>query len=453
MHQKLLATVLLTCALLPAQTAPAAPPDEDYTIYTEHPRLLLNSKRLRLLKRERERKSPRWQQLETLIVGRAQMAEPGFANALVYQISGDEAAGRQAVNWALSAGADLRQLALVLDWCQPLLSEAQSRALEARLRQALQQTARATDAVTVRSRVFAAIALGDGATVQQIVRGWWRSQTAPALRSGKLTPTRPEAYALLELMHAVRDAVQVDLRENAPAYFHDLPAYQLLSYYPAAYPAAENDYHIPFFTGTGQPDLPIAALSRALELSFVAYESNARESQFLQGWLLHDRYTMKSTFGAPYEFLWANPYQPGLSYFHMPLRLHNKRTGQLFLRSSWDEDAAWLGYAQGQMQLFDKGKLQLISAKGSPQPIVLGDSGVLQGKSQLKWTLFPDAPEAYFVVGLKPSHAYDVEIDDEELTEEWSDVGGILFLTSLRKDGAGVRLRETEIARVPPSKD
>ena len=33
---------------------------EEYRVYTEHPRLLLRSQRLRLLKRERERQSMRW---------------------------------------------------------------------------------------------------------------------------------------------------------------------------------------------------------------------------------------------------------------------------------------------------------------------------------------------------------------------------------------------------------
>ena len=52
----------------------------------------------------------------------------------------------------------------------------------------------------------------------------------------------------------------------------------------------------------------------------MAYESNAQETQFLQGWLLLDRFVLKSAFGAPYEFLWANPYQPGLPFDKLPLR-------------------------------------------------------------------------------------------------------------------------------------
>ena len=56
---------------------------EEYKVYAEPPRLLLKPQRLRLLRRERERESPRWQHLNTLISGKAQMPEPGFALALL----------------------------------------------------------------------------------------------------------------------------------------------------------------------------------------------------------------------------------------------------------------------------------------------------------------------------------------------------------------------------------
>ena len=69
----------------------------------------------------------------------------------------------------------------------------------------------------------------------------------------------------------------------------------------------------------------------------VAFDVNAAESQVLQGWLMHDHFMLRGTFGAPYEFLWANPYQPGLSYYHVPLIYHNPDFGKLFVRSSWEE--------------------------------------------------------------------------------------------------------------------
>src|ERR1019366_2754086 len=92
------------CVTLAAQT-----PDEPVAVFTEHPRLFLRVQRIRLLKRERERASPRWQQLETLVVGGAPMPEPGFAWALYYQVTGNQEYGRKAIVWALTSGADIRQ--------------------------------------------------------------------------------------------------------------------------------------------------------------------------------------------------------------------------------------------------------------------------------------------------------------------------------------------------------
>src|SRR5205814_4439857 len=98
-------------------------PEETLKVYTEHPRLFLNAHRLKLLQREKERRSMRWQQFELLMAGHAPMPEPGFASALYYRVAGDQPSGRAAVTWALgSAGTDLRQLAIVFDWCQELLS-------------------------------------------------------------------------------------------------------------------------------------------------------------------------------------------------------------------------------------------------------------------------------------------------------------------------------------------
>ena len=56
----------------------------------------------------------------------AQLPEPGFALSLYFQVTGDDAIGKRAVDWALGSSPDLRQLALVYDWCQPLLTPAQS---------------------------------------------------------------------------------------------------------------------------------------------------------------------------------------------------------------------------------------------------------------------------------------------------------------------------------------
>jgi hypothetical protein len=74
------------------------------------------------------------------------MPEPGFALALYYAAAQSEEHGRQAVAWALSpAATDLRQLAIVFDWCQPLLGAADSKALVAKIEGLLAKNAAQQD--------------------------------------------------------------------------------------------------------------------------------------------------------------------------------------------------------------------------------------------------------------------------------------------------------------------
>src|SRR5262245_12863173 len=89
----------------PAGAEPEAELPDEFRVDSDHPRLFLPQRRVRLLRRERERRSIRWQQFELLMAGRAPMPEPGFAQALYYQAGAGDEAGRQAVQWALSAGA------------------------------------------------------------------------------------------------------------------------------------------------------------------------------------------------------------------------------------------------------------------------------------------------------------------------------------------------------------
>lgn len=127
-----------------------------------------------------------------------------------------------------------------------------------------------------------------------------------------------------EILHAIRDNVNIDLRDDVPKYFKELPSYHLHAHYPAAFPAAENEFRVPIYDCEGEPDLRAAVLSRAADFAMVAFDTNALENQFLQGWLIHDRFLMKGMFGIVYEFLWANPYQPGLSFYHVPLLRNGK---------------------------------------------------------------------------------------------------------------------------------
>jgi len=423
-------------------------PAETLRADAPHPRIFLTARRLKLLRRERERQSLRWNQFHLLMAGKAPMPEPGFAQALYYQVSGSAEAGQQAIAWALGAGADLRQLALVFDWCQDILTEAQSTSLAAKLARAIQQSRRDSSVSAVRSRLLAAVALSGHIPdvpereIEQVVHKWWEGEILPAILSGREAVGRDDIYPLMELLHVVRDNFNQDLREGAPRFFTDLPMVQLLSYYPATYPAGENDYRIPAAPHTGgEPDLRRAALSRAAEFSMVAYDSNAPGSQVLQGWLLNDHFMLRGTFGAPYEFLWANPYQPGLSYFQAPLVVRDETFGRLFVRSNWDESAAWLGFFSGELQMFQDGTVAVLDSKVAGEPLDLGKAVILFGAQTQKFKVAVEGKEPVFVVGLKPRQSYLIEVDDEELAEGQTDPGGILALDVPHDREVGVRLR------------
>jgi hypothetical protein len=412
------------------------PADQDFRVYTEHPRIFLRAARLRLLKRERERQSLRWTQFEALISGGARMPQPGFAQALYYRVSGDEAAARRAVQWASQASGDLRQTALVFDWCQEVLSPRESGALAGRLAAGIEQSGADPSVGAARSRMLAAVALAghsdqtSSREIAVLVKAWWGKRVAPGLREGRPVATRDDAYALFEFLHAVRDSLQTDLREDATAYFKDLPYSHLLSHYPARYPASENEYRIPAAKGLSEPDLDRAALSRAAELSMVAFDANAPESQVMQGWLMHDQFILRGPFGIPYELLWANPYQPGLSYYHVPLMFHDPVRGQLYARSSWEEDALWIGYADGELQVFRDGRPAIVpTGRGAGEVLLAGDATVIAAGAGSKYRIPARESEHVFVAGLEPDQAYALEIDDEELSEVRTDRGGILAFT------------------------
>src|SRR5205823_5357331 len=146
--------------------------------------------------------------------------------------------------------------------------------------------------------------------MEQTVRNWFEETIVPGLKEGRPVLQREDAWALFEILHVARDNLNVDMRDSAPQFFKNFPIDHLISHYPAIFPAPDGEYRIPSASRMKEPDLRVAALSRTAELSMVAFDSNAPESNVLQGWLMDDHFLMRGTFGIVYEFLWANPYQP-----------------------------------------------------------------------------------------------------------------------------------------------
>ena len=81
------------------ETSSARP--DTFRVYTDGPRLLLRPQRLRLLKRERARRSLRWDQFETLWTASAPFPELPWVQALRFQVADDKDAGTRAVAWAV----------------------------------------------------------------------------------------------------------------------------------------------------------------------------------------------------------------------------------------------------------------------------------------------------------------------------------------------------------------
>lgn len=437
-------------AVAQAQTAaPEAPPaDEDLKVYTEAPRLFLRPQRLRTLRRERQRESVRWLQFDALISGKVPMPEHGFALALYAKVAERPDLCREAER---GAGADVRQMAIVFDWCQPP-------GLAPKLKAAAEKLAGAGDIPSVRSRALAAIALSEAepawseAVLRDVIQRWWRGVQAPRIRQGAPFP-REQALALMELLHAVRDNLNVDLRDPVQGFFRDLPVWHMLSYYPAAYPAAENEYRVPYYQTDGEPDLRLAQYSRAAELAMVAFDSNAVENQGLQSWLLQDRYLMRGTLGIVYEFLWANPYQPGITYHFLPNVFHDSRNGRLYIRSSWEEDATFFCYDKGIGQVFEAGKRADVNVAAQAKAIRIGSASIVPAREPLRFETghtvgtpveAGEKPldESWFVVGVKPNARFHVEPDDEEMYEIRSDGGGILSFHYPKPRKMTVRLKE-----------
>lgn len=424
---------------------------DDFRADTDAPRLFLRPQRLRRLRRERERQAARWEQFARLYAGKAAFPEPVLAHALMAQATEDAAAAQTAARHARQSPGDLRSIALALDWGAEYLDESARSALASRALQLLEATRAAADLPTIRSRVLAAMALAEShtplsrATLHAALAAWWPGY-ARRLQSGAATVPRHELPALMELLHVVRDNLQLDLREQARAWFARQPPYHVLSYYPPSYPAAENEYHIPALLHLpprpGEPDLNAAAQARVADLMLTAYDTTATEVQFVQGWVMNDRFNLQGAGGSPYELLWANPYQPGLTYQKLPLAFHDPDGGRLFLRSSWDEDAAWFGQEGSRRELCRDGQVQPVTTATLRQPLRIGEHLVVWAAATSRLTLPAEETTSCFLLGLEPNATYQIEVDDQEVEEARADRAGTLAFHPARRTSTGVRWRK-----------
>lgn len=197
---------------------------------------------------------------------------------------------RDAGEWSLKSAnvndpRDLRQMALVYDWCQTSMDESRTSMVARKLTAVLKN--RPTETLAIRSHLFAALAVADLESqpaqdfIKYVAETWWKSKIMPQLLAGQNPfPKREDLYAMLEILHSIRDNTRTDIREGAGKWFEELAPMQLLSYYPQPWPAAENEYRIPAYIGKGDPSMQEAAYSRAAEMALVAYDGNAQPRNF-----------------------------------------------------------------------------------------------------------------------------------------------------------------------------
>jgi hypothetical protein len=263
----------------------------------------------------------RWTNFETRVQSVPDSPQRGFELALYYAVTGDEVRGREAWQWALAHPCERRQVALVFDWAGELApAEAKQR-----LGRSSCPSGSASPQQALRDGLFMDVALdrvkGVGESVKQGI-------IEPIENGGGTDPVN--LYAVCEFLIAVRTNLHLDLREEAPEAFMNLPAELLLSLKPAQVERPSDATHI-------------------AALALVAVDPNLPGAQFLQGWVMEDRQTITEGPGVAYELLWADPYLPGIGYQNLDPWVYQP-AGRLFARADWSSDACWISISQAGMQ-------------------------------------------------------------------------------------------------------
>lgn len=427
-----------------------------YKVYTSHPRIWLHADRVRRLEKDVERNSERWVRLQRLINQKTTFPEEPLVQALQFQITGNEDAGRLAVEWAKALAAspgfaepvNLRLGAIVYDWCHALLDGDTRDVLAGALGKGAQTITKQTtpDLASLRSALLAAVAVSGEwdlapAVTQQIFEGHWEPRILADLQSGRFLDRPVELVALLEMMHVSRRNLDRDLWQQAPDVFTPLPMVIMLGTYPEAVRTPEGLFRQSARpTTAGQADPAVAdAFQRMAEMMLVDYENSSASYQFLQGWLRHDLFTLTTPFGAPYEFIWLNPYLPGLSYFSAPTVVHDTVRGRLFARRGWQEDDLWLGYLDGQLQIVADGQLNVIKAADQQPPMVFPGAAVVLARVPMRFKVEAPDLQAIYVVGLAEGDAYGVKVDRAPFQNVEAGRGGIMVLEN-RPDKSTIKI-------------
>lgn len=436
--------------LAAAAFVPAAFPQAEYRVYHDRPRLFLDAGRLPRLQKEIERNSLRWRTLAQLVEDGAAFPEKPLLDALLFRLQGGGRALESARAWSrtpaakgIGNAAELRQAALVYDWTHDASDPQEQRDLRNAVVEALETLLpRANlDIGLIRAGFLAAIALagdwaGSEAALAQLIGAHWQNEVEGALKRGGLVDDGAALIAVLETCHAVRYNLDIDLWERAPAAFQTLAQARLLSYYPFDIDTAEGRARRPaVFGGEEERARAQAPLYRIAEMLLVAYEPNRREFQFLQGWIRNDNYTLRSPASALYEFLWINPYLPGLPPQSAPLLAHDRVRGRLFARSSWDDGGLWMGSMDGRLEIAAEGRAAVSAAADRQAPLMFPGAAVVPVRVPAKLKLAPierlsgslDEGKVY-LIGLNPGEIYAIRVNGRPPQLMEAGAGGIVVI-------------------------
>lgn len=283
------------------------------------PRLLLNAQRLKRLKRDQDRQTVRWMSFANRVQSVPDSSERGFELALYYAVTSEEARGREAVAWARAHPCEKRQVALVKDWCSRLIDPSSP------LPSCPASTERSPAAL--RDELFSSVT-ADKDTEPEVEKD--KSTLIKFLRSGDFSDAS-QVYAAIEYFSVARSVEKVDLREDDPKFFSTLPIELLLS------------------LKTSEVEHP-NWMTHITALALVSLDPNLDSSQFLQGWALENQQTVHDGVGLAYEFLWANPYLPGVGYQNLDSWLYDGSRGLLVGRTNWSSTACWIRISPGRIQ-------------------------------------------------------------------------------------------------------
>lgn len=266
-------------------------------------KLLLTPQHLRRLQRDHERNTIRWQNFEHRVETVPDSPERGFELALYYAVTRDEARGREAVQWAKAHPCDARQVSLIREWTGELWKDIPISACVG------------SGPITIqsfRNELFTIVASGQATVPRNSLNGW----------EGRVLTSPSELYALCEYLITVRTLTHNDLRQDDASFFRVLPKEFLLSLKPEQIEHPNWMEHI-------------------AALALVAVDPNLEGSQFLQGWAMEENQMISEGPGVAYEFLWADPYLPGIAYRNLDPWAYDP-AGRLFARTGWDANPCWL---------------------------------------------------------------------------------------------------------------